>query len=172
MLTAPPPIRLAPTSFIVLGFIDVAGEATPYDLKQQLEASVGNFWSIPHSQLYSESERLASAGYLSERREVTGRRRRVYTLTAAGRKALAEWRNEPTDVLPELRDVSLLKLFLGGQPEKLAAPQVEAHTRKLKTYVALAEADDGSEPRGPWLALESGIAHEREWVRFWNKLAA
>ena len=31
--------------------------------------------------------------------------------------------------------------------------------------------DPGAGPRGPWLALEAGIHHEREWVRFWEELA-
>ena len=62
-------IRLTPTSYIVLGLIDAAGEATPYDLKQTVGLSLGNFWSLPHAQLYAEPERLAVAGLLSERRE-------------------------------------------------------------------------------------------------------
>jgi DNA-binding PadR family transcriptional regulator len=165
-------VHLTPTSFIVLGFIEAAGDATPYDLKQGLEQSAGNFWSIPHSQLYSESERLADAGHLSERRESSGRRRRVYSMTAKGRRALNKWRDEPTGALPELRDVSLLKLFLGGDPAALATPQLDAHRRKLEAYRALASADEGAGPRGPWQALEAGIAHEREWIRFWSKLAA
>lgn len=163
--------RLSPTSFIVLGLLERAGEATPYDLKQLLEASVGNFWSIPHSQLYSESERLAGAGHLDERRERGGRRRRIYSITERGRKALARWRQEPTGALPELRDVSLLKLFMGAEPGPLAAAQLEAHERKLAEYKDLAAADDGKPPRGPWDALAAGVAHERVWVEFWNKLA-
>src|SRR6201999_4095958 len=54
-------IRLTPTSYIVLGLIDAAGEATPYDLKQTVGLSLGNFWSLPHAQLYAEPERLAGA---------------------------------------------------------------------------------------------------------------
>ena len=52
-------IRLTPVSYIVLGLIDAAGEATPYQLKTAAAASVGNLWSVQHAQLYSEPERLA-----------------------------------------------------------------------------------------------------------------
>ena len=38
------------------------GEATPYRLKQMVAASVGNFWTLQHAQLYTEPERLAKAG--------------------------------------------------------------------------------------------------------------
>ena len=42
--------------------IDVLGTATPYDLKRAAAAGVGHFWSLPHTQLYSEPARLAEAG--------------------------------------------------------------------------------------------------------------
>jgi PadR family transcriptional regulator, regulatory protein AphA len=164
-------IRLNPTSYIVLGLVEAAGEATPYALKGMVQESIGNFWPLQHAQLYSEPERLAESGYLSERREQTGRRRRHYRLTAKGRRALAAWRAEPTAGLSELRDPGLLKLFLGGDRRKLAEAQVEAHQRKLDQYLELKKGDPGSEPRGPWLSLEAGIGHAREWVRFWKRVA-
>jgi DNA-binding PadR family transcriptional regulator len=99
-----PDTRLTPTSYIVLGLLDALGEATPYDLKQLLAASVGNFWTVQHSALYAEPERLAAGGYVSERREQGGRRRRRYRITAKGRRALREWAAEPTADFTELRD--------------------------------------------------------------------
>jgi DNA-binding PadR family transcriptional regulator len=164
-------LRLTPTSYIVLGLVELSGEATPYDLKQAVAATLGNFWSLQHAQLYSETERLASGGYLSERREQSGRRRRRYSLTDAGRRALADWRRTPTEDLYELRDLGLLKLFFGADPVALAEVQLGAHERKLAEYEAFRRLDSGDGPRGPWLALESGIGHEREWIRFWSKLA-
>jgi PadR family transcriptional regulator AphA len=161
--------NLTPTSFIVLGFIELSGTASPYDLKQRLEATVGNFWSVPHSQVYAEPARLAKAGYLTVRQQRGGRRRKEYSLTTKGRKTLQEWRNETPEGLPELRDLSLLKLFFGADPDRLASAQVEAHREKLTTYESLLEADTGRGPRGPWRALEAGIAHEREWIRFWSQ---
>jgi DNA-binding PadR family transcriptional regulator len=164
-------IRLTPTSYIVLGLLEWMGEATPYDLKRVVEDRIGNFWSVPHSQIYREPGRLVEGGYLRERREPGGRRRRTFTLTASGRAALAAWRDEPTDELPELRDLSLLKMFFGGDPEELAPAQQAAHERKLAAYVELAEALEaaGAElPPGPRRTLRAGIRHEREWVEFWR----
>ena len=60
-------IQLTPTSYIVLGLLDQASEATPYELKQMVDVSVGHFWSLPRSQLYAEPVRLARAGYLKVR---------------------------------------------------------------------------------------------------------
>jgi DNA-binding PadR family transcriptional regulator len=163
--------KLTATSFIVLGLLERAGEATPYELKQLVAGSVGNFWSVPHSQLYAEPERLAGAGLLSERRETEGRRRRLYSLTERGGDALEAWRQESTQSLPELRDPGLLKLFFGADARALAAVRRDAHRAKLAEYEARRALDTAKGPRGPWHALDAGIAHEREWVRFWAQLA-
>jgi DNA-binding PadR family transcriptional regulator len=163
--------RLTPTTYVVLGLIETLQPATPYDLKQAAAIGVGQFWSLPHTQLYSECERLAKGGLLSERREESGRRRRIYRLTKAGADALERWRAEPTSELYELRDAGLLKLFFGADPAKLAEPQLEAHRAKLRDYERqLEECRLLRAPRGLMLALESGIGHEREYVRFWSKL--
>jgi DNA-binding PadR family transcriptional regulator len=164
-------IKLTPTSYIVLGMVSVAKGATPYDLKQMIAATVGNFFSIPHSQIYSEPERLARAGYLDEDRERGGRRRKRYSLTQKGRKALSDWIAEPTDELYELRDPGLLKLGFGTDPKKLAAVQLEAHKKKLaELEAARNESRIPGAPDSARLVLEAGIGHEREYIRFWSKL--
>src|ERR1700722_813766 len=124
--------RLSETSFIVLGLLEQGEPATPYDLKRIAQLSTNNFWSVPHTQLYTECARLAAEGLLDERREESGRRRRVYRLTAAGREALETWRNEPASELYELRDAATLKLFFGGDPATLAATQLQAHKARLE----------------------------------------
>jgi DNA-binding PadR family transcriptional regulator len=163
--------NLTPTAYIVLGLVELSGEATPYELKQAVRWSLANFWSVQHAQLYSEPERLAAAGLLRERREEGGRRRRHYSLTEAGREALDAWRAAPVDRLAELRDPALLKLFFGADPAQLAKVRLEAHRAKLAEYERLAQLDPGDGPRGPWLSLRSGIGHQREWIRFWEELA-
>jgi DNA-binding PadR family transcriptional regulator len=164
-------IRLTPTSYIVLGLVAWAGDSTPYDLKRIVARSVGNFWSVPHAQLYREPRRLAQAGYLDERIERGGRRRKHYSLTAAGRRALREWLAEPTEAFTELRDPGLLKLFFGADPAPLAGAQLPVHEERLATYRELHRSGGEEIPAGARFALESGIGHEREWVRFWRRLA-
>jgi DNA-binding PadR family transcriptional regulator len=163
-------IRLTPTSFIVLGLIEAAGEATPYHLKQMVAVSLGNFWSLQHAQLYSEPERLAGAGYLSERREEGGRRRRHYAITDRGREALRAWIAEPTAELTELRDLALLKVFFGADPKAMAEVQLPAHKRQLETYEELRGNVGEAMPEGPGITLDAGIKSERIWVEFWSGL--
>ncbi len=165
------PARLTETSYIVLGLIEQTGPATPYDLKRMAQVSTFNFWAVPHTQLYTECARLTKQGLLAEQREQTGRRRRIYRLTQAGREVLADWLREPTDEFDEVRDPAMLKLFFGGDPGRLAAAQLTAHTHRLRAYEELFEQLPDA-PSGWRLALHSGIGHERESVRFWAKLAA
>ncbi len=170
--SARPGPRLSQTSFVVLGLIEQAEPATPYDLKQLAALSTSNFWTVPHTQLYTECERLAAEGLLSETREQTGRRRRSYRLTASGRRALARWRSEPAGELYELRDEGILKLFFGADPVELAETQLEAHAARLAGYETLLEQLGEQMPEGQRLALEAGIGHEREFARFWRGLAS
>jgi PadR family transcriptional regulator AphA len=165
-----PAPRLTEASYIVLGLLELAGQATPYDLKRVAQLSTRNFWSIPHTQLYTECARLARERLLDERQEQTGRRRRIYQLTDRGRELLALWRERPSSETYELRDASTLKLFFGGDPAALAASQLDAYKRQLESYQRRRESLADA-PRGQRLALECGIGHVRESIRFWSSVS-
>jgi len=161
--------RLTDSSYAVLGLLDQFGPATPYQLKQIAQVSIFHFWAIPHTQIYTECSRLAEAGLLDEKREEGGRRRRVYSLSAAGRKGLDEWRSDFEVDFYELRDPALLRLFMGADPKALAQTQIERHERRLAEYERLLEQD--GMPDGVRLAIEAGVGHQREYARFWARLA-
>jgi DNA-binding PadR family transcriptional regulator len=165
-------MRLTPTSYIVLGFVKQAGEATPYQLKQLVAGGIGNFWSVPHAQIYNEPERLARGGLLDEKVETTGRRRKRYRMTKEGEKALEAWLREPTSEFTELRDPGLLQLFLGAELAPLAEVQLDAHAARLAEYEGIRDQAGDDLPPRLRLLLDSGIGHEREWVRFWNEVQA
>ncbi len=157
--------RLSTTSYAVLGLLEACQPATPYQLKQAAQISIFHFWTITHTQLYTECARLAEAGLLTEEREEGGRRRRVYTLSSAGQEALEKWRATPEADLYELRDPGLLKLFCGADPAAVAETQLDRHEQRLASYEQLATQDMAA---GMRLALEAGIGHERQYVRFWS----
>lgn len=165
-------IDLTHTSYIVLGMLSIyLGEPTPYDLKRMVAASVGQFWTLPHSQLYSEPARLARGGYVTETREQHGRRRKHYSLTDTGRQALDEWLHVYTPEPYVLRDLALLKLFFGADGRALAEGQLATLRPKLAEHEALAAHDPGNGRRGPWEALKLGIRHHRETIAFWEEQA-
>ncbi|MFT4048620.1 MAG: PadR family transcriptional regulator [Solirubrobacterales bacterium] len=161
------PRKLTTPSYLVLGMVELLGPVTPYELKTFASETVINFWSLPHTQIYTQCDRLLEDGYLSEKREKSGRRRRSFSITKAGEKALDVWRGEPADQPAELRDLATLKLFFGADPKKLAETQLAIHESQLEKYLAL-EATGGLRG-GPLLALQAGIIHEREFVKYWKQ---
>jgi DNA-binding PadR family transcriptional regulator len=163
-------LKLSATSYIVLGLLDAFPdqELTPYDIKQRLAVSVDNFWPTPHAQVYREPERLAAAGYVTERREETGRRRRFYAITERGRAAVEAWRHEAPDDLPELRDAGVLKLFFEADPGTVAEHQLTVHRAKLAEYEALRAEVHAVLPVGQLRALDFGIAFEQAIIGLWQ----
>lgn len=171
-------MRLSTTSYVVLGMIALRGPSTPYDLKRAVGHSVGYFWHFPHAQLYSEPDRLAELGLLDLSVEGGGRRRKTYSLTAAGRDALRSWLAAPTAEHFQMRDIAELKLFFNevGEPgdvPALAAEQIAQHRERIAVYEGMVErfgADPGAGPR--MLTLELGLEMEYAALRFWTALAA
>ena len=164
---------LTPTSYLVLGLVGREGACTSYDLKRMVSSSIGYFWTFPHSQLYAEPVRLVGLGLLTEEQETTGRKRRLYRLTDAGRTALRSWLAEPTDEPTEIRDLATLKLFFGAQAapdqvRELALRSVDAHRKRLAEYEAIAEFDIETHERA---TLELGLNFERTAIAYWEKIA-
>lgn len=168
---------LTPSSYIVLGMVAAFGPATSYDIKGWADSSVGFFWPFSRAQLYAEPRRLAGEGLLAERQEEGGRRRRVYSLTDAGREALRAWLGQPTDAPTEIRDLGLLKLYFSqlSSPEDLVAlaeRQAEAHRRRFEAYERLRRGLSEDERAAFALAsLRMGALYEETAVAFWQEIA-
>lgn len=161
-MTPAPSLRLTGTSFAVLSLVEMCGRATPYELKQALEQSVANFWPVPHTTFYAEPARLARGGFLSVEQEQGGRRRKLYSLTDAGREALREWAASPELSPPQLRDEGALKIFAGGDPLPILRSRYEWHRAKLIELEGyLAHLADAPEDSGVKASLEVGIGYHR-----------
>lgn len=162
---AAPPIRLNGTSYAVLVLLDHLGVATPYDLKRALERSIANFWPVPHTTFYAEPDRLTQAGYLNMRREETGRRRKLYSLTEAGLTALKAWADAPEISATQIRDEATLKIFAGADPRAVFRQQRQWRAEKLaelEGYLAECEkAPETRHTRAIRMTLMIGIDYER-----------
>jgi PadR family transcriptional regulator AphA len=176
--------RLTPTSYLVLGLLEREGPSTPYDLERHVAATLGNFWSFPHTLLYTEPARLVTLGLATEQRETEGRRRRVFEITAAGRGALVSWLDRPSAAPTELRDPGLLQLFFAdlASPEarlRLAQEQIAIHRAKLAAYQQdeRLERQPGRSSAGKrtfehWRGetLAMGVLYESAAVAFWSRV--
>ncbi|WP_257456516.1 PadR family transcriptional regulator [Archangium lipolyticum] len=130
--------RESTCQFAILGML-CREPMSGYDLRGAIEQSVGHFWQESYGNLYPTLERMEEEGLVELDREEHsrgGRVRKVYRVTAKGRKALAEWLRRP--VLPHVeRNELLLKLFFGAQvgPEDSLA-QVERSRAEAEGLLA------------------------------------
>jgi transcriptional regulator len=66
------------------------GPSHGYEILDSLRRRSGGVFDLPEGTIYPALHRLEDAGWVTSTREVIeGRRRRVYRLTASGRRALA-----------------------------------------------------------------------------------
>ena len=167
-------IRLTSTSYVVLGMLDWLGPSTPYRLKRVLAESVEDFFPVPHTSFYAEPARLAAGGYLRERRERGGRRRKTYELTAKGRTALEEWLADPSADYGEFRFPGMLKVFFGADPAGFAAEQAAHHRALAQKFKAVrkAEVQSGRIPPHRLLVLDTGIRVHEWWTETWERVAS
>lgn len=157
-----------------------------YDLSRWMAGETSHFFSIGHSSVYPALSRLEEAGLLEHREVASGRgpKRKVYSITEAGREALLSWAGEPA-AGREVRDEQLVKaLCYGFLPEEQALERLReekaTHERKLKMYEGFerglqAQLREGVISReaylGTLLTLRRGIGAEKSYA-VWCEEAA
>jgi PadR family transcriptional regulator AphA len=105
---------LTTTSYGILALLALQPWTT-YQLATQMERSLGWIWPRAVSRLYEEPKKLVAAGLATSRRGATGRRpSTVYSITPAGREALAAWLAEP-GAGPVLECEALVKIAYADQ---------------------------------------------------------
>jgi PadR family transcriptional regulator, regulatory protein AphA len=164
---------LTTTEAAILGVL-TGGAMSGYDLKKAIDASVGYFWGPAKSGIYALLPRLVSSGYATSREVAQSGRpdKRVYRITAAGRRALRSWiEDTPTPPDPD-RNPLLLKLFFGAltSPDVLAAQIRERREEAERLDRALHEFDREADPDELYGALTRDWGHEyaravERWAR-------
>jgi DNA-binding PadR family transcriptional regulator len=108
---------LTTTSYAILGLLGIRPWSS-YELTRQMDRSLGRIWPRAQSKLYEEPKKLAAAGLAVATTEQVGRRpRTVYSITPAGRAALAEWLRTP-GAGPVLEFEQLLKIWFSDHGSK------------------------------------------------------
>ncbi|MEV4097101.1 PadR family transcriptional regulator [Streptosporangium saharense] len=111
-----------------------------YELATTMGHPLGCFWTARHSQIHPELQRLVAAELVTFE-QVPGpgpQRKKIYSITRRGTKALREWVVEPPQARPE-RDELLLKSYAAWLADpaelvKLFQVQLEEHERRLAAY--------------------------------------
>ncbi|MGH2954626.1 MAG: PadR family transcriptional regulator [Solirubrobacterales bacterium] len=160
-------MELSATAYVILGMLRHEPR-TGYEIKQVVDKSTRFFWAASYGQIYPELRKLAKAGLVEgESKPTGGRKRTVYKLTAAGRKELRRWLDEPPEVF-EMRDEGLLKLFFADAAEPGTAVEIiEArkrfHEQKLAALREIEPLASQQPDPYPYQVLRYGLEFS-EWV--------
>ena len=112
--------ELTTTSYAILGLLAIRPWST-YELARQMQRDLRFVWPRAESNLYAEPKKLIAHGFASANSEPRGKRRRtVYSITPAGRRALAAWL-EIEAAEPRWESESVVKLLFAtnGSTEQL-----------------------------------------------------
>lgn len=154
-------MELSATGRVILGMLAVEPQSG-YDIKTKTDASTRFFWAASYGQIYPELGRLAERGLVEGSEHPQGeRRRRVYSITAAGREALTGWL-AGSGQTHELRDEGLLKLFfagVAGRDELVAAVEGKRalHVATLERLREIEPKAAATERFGPHAVLCYGL---------------
>jgi DNA-binding PadR family transcriptional regulator len=146
---------LTTTTYGVLGLLAVRPYST-YEMAKAMGLSVGRVWPRAESKLFEEPKKLVEQGYASARAETVGRRpRTVYSITPAGRRALAAWLAEPGKG-PVLEFEALVKLMFADHGSRADALETIARAKEWAV-----EMNAGSIAAGERFATGDGRFEER-----------
>jgi DNA-binding PadR family transcriptional regulator len=154
------------------------------DLIRLFNSSIKHFWKTDLSQIYRSLEALEREGCLRSRNlpSTRGPARRVYRLTAAGRRRLADWIRQPAQV-PAAKFEYLAQLFsvtAVDRPRERAREILTSMRDEAARAVAALEMIDTLMRQAPgypeampsflfypWLTLRHGLIRRRsllEWI--------
>lgn len=143
------------TSYVILGLL-VSRDWSAYDISAQFSRGVGELWPRADRQLYNAPKKLLEHGLVTAKTDTAGsqRNRTVYSITSAGRDALAAWlatQSRPSSLEFEgmVRVMFADQGSLADLRDNIATMQAQAlKTRSLFVAHAnrLKEADGGTFP--------------------------
>jgi PadR family transcriptional regulator, regulatory protein AphA len=112
------------SAFALLGLLSQE-PASGYQLAQQVDGPIANFWPMSKSNVYGELVRLEELGLVeaSDVSQVKLPNKRVFQLTAAGEEAFDTWLREPTFRKERRKHSLLVKLLFA---DRLTTEQVAA----------------------------------------------
>jgi len=113
--------------YIVIGMV-LEEELTGYDIKKEVDQSIGIFYKANYGRLYPTLKKLADKGYLTMNEQMQGNRlKKYYKATSLGKEAFLEWLSSPVDLM-EHGETQLSKIFFYGElPEAVRTKRIQEY---------------------------------------------
>lgn len=143
--------ELTTTSYSILCLLALRPWSA-YELTKQVQRSLAFAWPRAATRIYQEPKNLVEHGLAAAAVEATGKRTRtVYSITDAGREALAKWLEQPSEP-NRLESEALLRTGFAelgtkeGLLRTLAGLEAEARATRAQAAAQAAEYVDGAGP--------------------------
>lgn len=146
-----------------------------YELKQQIQDSLGNFWSESFGQIYPQLRLLNDTKLIEEipDNKPSGKLKNTYAITQAGRDALKEWISLAPASRPP-RDELLLKVFFATEGDwqnvrehcQIAREEAVARLQNYQSISRRLDAMKTQQSRIPYwrMTLKMGISESRNFI--------
>lgn len=125
------------TQYALLGYL-MYQPLTGYEIKKQVDHSIGFFWQENYGHIYPMLRRLEREGMIEPAPDAVsgGHARKRYAITEKGRKAFFDWMAREVDPL-KIRYELLLKVFFSARPGSPSVLEhLEAEERRMQQLVA------------------------------------
>jgi DNA-binding PadR family transcriptional regulator len=148
-----------------------------YQLKQQIEASFGKrFFNMSNSKLYPKLAKLEADGYVESHREQQEKipDRKVYEITAAGRKRIHELVTAPPGPREDYVDFKgravFFDLLTPEERQSVTEPFLKEAEKELKEAVGKREKFGKYMGRYSLMVLDGGIGELRNQISFLKRM--
>jgi len=127
--------------FVILGLL-LSGPLSLYDLHKRFTAGISLFYSASYGSLQRSLSQLVADGAVTVSDDHTSaRRRRLHTITTAGRAQWREWMLAPLPTGADAETILLAKVFLLGRLDSADDRRRVLAAAREQAVVTLAELD-------------------------------
>jgi PadR family transcriptional regulator AphA len=146
------------------------GPLTGYDAVKHFRSSVGHLWHAPDSQIYPELRRMQAEGLLEATEVPWGTKsatKTQYSLTQAGREALAAWQSAPLTYAPERDQPHLLAAYFEWGTAESASERLAEHIAFFTAArdSARSQAQEIRDRTSPTLQRRFAVTDPADWDR-------
>jgi PadR family transcriptional regulator, regulatory protein AphA len=148
-----PDTHLTTTGYALLGLL-FTRPYTPYELSRQMKRDLHFCWPRAERGIYYEPKHLVERGLATATAERIGKRKRtVYSITPAGRRAFLRWLEEGDAAPPQLECEAILRATFAHRGSKEALERaldgLRDHAAEMRAQLA-AQAREYARTGGPF----------------------